>query len=232
MNKLTRQFFLVAAVSLGTACIAVSAPEDNVAHKFKPLSLIRIEIANQAYREAVRDSSGFLERYPNAPEAYFLRARAHSAVNNLSAAESDIRRAIRLNSGESEYWREACRIDEKLEDWSAACKDITRAIQLSHANEGSFDQVILARNQIRAQSYKQALDNLNKFLKAKREACAEALYWKAMALEAIKDDRNAVQNYDRAIELLRENAGDIKLLQSARERLKNLQTKMKHPSLH
>jgi len=54
------------------------------------------------YREAIEDFTGVLKRQPRRADAYFYRAAAYRALNDLKNALADVEQSLRLKPGDAE----------------------------------------------------------------------------------------------------------------------------------
>ncbi|HTA62844.1 MAG TPA: OmpA family protein [Bacteroidia bacterium] len=154
----------------------------------------------QNYQGAVAGYSKALELKPNTFGFLVNRAIAYEKLTKLKEAVADYRQAITLKKGAQNLYMKVANLSMTLEDYATAVLYLDNLVHLDRKNIGALQKASFSY--LKLKQFEIALERANKALDIQRYNHISH-YYKALALDSLKDYTKANIDYESAIRLMK-----------------------------
>jgi len=156
-----------------------------------------LRFAQREYRGALGDLSAAIDQLPH-PHAFFIRAKLLVQLGDLSRAESDVSRAIRLRPNHAVYHHLRADILAEQGRYEPALADISRAEELGYRNQQL--SYIRCKVMIETGQAKRAIPALGRLIK-QGPATAAWYFSRGRARKLTDDAEGALADFGKALQL-------------------------------
>ena len=168
------------------------------------------------YNQAEIDFQKAIAKNKRFVEPYIAIARLRLNMNKLNQAVENCNTAIELDNNNTEAYLVRSQVYIKMMEYSKAIDDISKNIIIDPENK----EMYLVRGTY-YQQYTQHMNAINDFTKVimMDDKCSEAYYKRAYSYEQIANYKAAIKDYETLSELSEYDVKAKKLLDSAKDRL-------------
>jgi tetratricopeptide (TPR) repeat protein len=131
---------------------------------------------------------------PDFADAYWLRAQAYAAQQNLDSAESDYSHLIQIEPSAARGYVGRCEVRFQNKDYNGAIADCGRATELDPTNQRAFN--LRGASRRASGNLAKALDDLNRAVEL--SPSVDNLFQRGAVLRALGKFKEAIADFDQA----------------------------------
>lgn len=157
------------------------------------------QLRSSQWKEAIGSFTEAIRLRPEAPSAYRLRAKAWADSGNPVRAVSDLDEAVRIAKDDADLYFDRATILMRQKMYEPAVADCNRGLALDPARA----DLLALRGRIHAANGRsgQARLDLGRAIETDPDGCADYYIWRGDLSLELEDNCEALQDYDRALEL-------------------------------